>query len=321
MELEFIRWLRTQLRADPRVPLGPGDDAALLQFAPGQQVVATVDTVIDGVDFLSASTSPTVIGRKSLAINLSDLAAMGAKPVAALISFSFNRQQSLAFAQGLFLGIQVLAEEFDCAIAGGDTTVYDGPLSISITCLGQVAPGRAFLRSGAKPGDSLLVTGPLGGSILGHHLQFKPRVQESLWLQQHATINAAMDISDGLTLDATRLAQESHCGIVIDLAAIPISSAARELTQQNLSSGRDIRPEELRGFGPELFHALSDGEDFELLLAASPEEAARLCQMQPFSEQLVKIGTFCEEPGLWYETSSGTRLPLKPWGYVHGGNA
>lgn len=314
MELEFIRWLRQQLRPDARVPLGPGDDAALLKFSPQHQVVATVDTVIDGVDFLSTQVTPEEVGRKSLAINLSDLAAMGANPIAALLSISFSKGQSLPFAQRLFTGIRTLAEEFNCAIAGGDVSIYDGPLSISITCLGEVPTGKAFLRSGAKPGDALLVTGPLGGSILGHHLHFTPRVNEALWLRENATIHAAMDISDGLTLDASRLAQESACGIVLDLPSIPISEAARTLAAQEELPAKP----QPSAISPSLRHALGDGEDFELLLAVPPEEATRLIQLQPFASPLVKIGSFCKEPGLWYMSDSQERFPLEVRGYVHG---
>jgi len=314
MELEFIRWLRQQLRPDARVPLGPGDDAALLKFSPQHQVVATVDTVIDGVDFLFTQATPEEIGRKSLAINLSDLAAMGAAPVAALVSISFSKGQSLPFAQQLFTGIRTLADEFNCAIAGGDVSIYDGPLSISITCLGEVPTGKAFLRGGAKPGDALLVTGPLGGSILGHHLHFMPRVREALWLRENATIHAAMDISDGLTLDASRLAQESHCGIVFDLPSIPVSDAAHTLASQAQQPAKT----EPSAISSPLWHALGDGEDFELLLAVPPDEATRLIQLQPFSTPLVKIGSFCQEPGLWYMSDSQKRLPLEVHGYVHG---
>lgn len=321
MELEFIDWLRGEIRSSSQVPLGPGDDAALIQFTPGHQCVATVDTIIDQVDFLSAETSPASIGRKALAINLSDLAAMGAKPVAALVSIAFARNQDITFAKEVYRGLLTLAKDFNCSIAGGDTTVYDGPLSINITCLGEVLPGKAFLRSGAKPGDALLVTGQLGGSILGHHLHFTPRITEAQWLSQHAQISAAMDLSDGLGLDASRLAKESNCGIIIDLAALPVSAAAKKLATQSPTHKHATAFTQFSTATTERLHAFSDGEDFELLLAVSPPEADRLLSLQPLSVPLTRIGTFCAQPGLWATDSAGNLRSLPAKGYVHGENA
>jgi thiamine-monophosphate kinase len=232
MEHELIRWLIGRTSRHPQVPMGIGDDAALLQFTQGAQTVATTDMLMDGVDFVLGSDAPHRIGRKALAVNLSDLAAMAAKPVAALVSLAIPRSGvagggSLALAQQLYEGILPLAEEFGVALAGGDTNVWEGPLVLSITALGEVAPGKAFLRSGGKPGDELLVTGSLGGSRLAKQFDFTPRIREALQLGQIAAVHAAQDVSDGLLLDLSRLAAASGCGAELQLAQIPVFARRR----------------------------------------------------------------------------------------------
>jgi thiamine-monophosphate kinase len=229
--------------------------------------------------------------------------------VAAFVSVALPRSASLSLAHGLYEGMMSLANNYNMAIAGGDTNSWNGPLCINVMAVGEVPAGKALVRSGAKPGDALVVTGRLGGSILGHHFHFNPRVKEALKLASHYAIHAAMDISDGLSLDVWRMAQESRCGVVLDLAAIPVSSAAEELSQQRAD-----------GQTP-LDHALSDGEDFELLLALSPDEAERLLRDQPIGVPLTIIGRFIEQPGLFARDETGVERPLIPRGYEHGGGS
>jgi len=248
---------------------------------------------------------PAAIGHKALAVNLSDLAAMAAKPVAALVSLCLPRQGGESLARSLYGGILALAKQFDCAIAGGDTNSWDGPLVINVTALGEVPPNRAWRRSGALPGDRILVTGDFGGSILGKHMNFTPRVNEALWLAEHAEIHAAIDVSDGLSLDLSRLAEASSCGAVLDLSAIPLAAAAQQLAHE--------RNDGLTAFA----HALADGEDFELILAVPPREAERLTRQQPLGIPLTDIGLFCDEPGLWGLAADGVRKPLVPRGWEH----
>ena len=175
----------------------------------------TVDLLTDGVDFELSKVSARCVGRKALAVNLSDLAAMAARPVAALDALALPRSGALELAKELFEGILPLAEKHGVAIAGGDTNTWDGPLVISVTLCGEVAAG-AVRRDGARPGDGIVVTGALGGSILGHHFDFEPRVAEALWLADRFTLHAGMDVSDGLSLDLWRMAQASGCGAVLD---------------------------------------------------------------------------------------------------------
>src|SRR3954447_8134273 len=222
MELEFIRWLREHVPADPRAKLGLRDDAALFSLVGNPNVVVTTDLLTDGVDFRVGTDDLRRIGRQALGANLSDLAAMAAKPLAAFISVAIpqtgaNGKPPLEMAIGLYEGLIPLAREYDIAIAGGDTNTYEGPLVISITAIGQPLDCGALTRSGGHPGDWLLVTGSLGGSLLGHMFDFTPRVREASLLHEQYPLHAGIDISDGLALDASRLAAESGCGATLFL--------------------------------------------------------------------------------------------------------
>jgi thiamine-monophosphate kinase len=305
VESEFIAWLRQRLPPHPQLRLGIGDDAAILRLANAVDCVVTIDTLMDGVDFRLTECDPRRAGRKALAVNLSDLAAMAARPVAAVVSLVVPRENGKPLAVELYEGLLPLAQQFNVAIAGGDTNSWDGPLVISITAIGEVTQHGPWLRSGARPGDEILVTGSFGGSILGKHFDFQPRVNESLLLSANYRINAAIDVSDGLSLDLSRVAAESDCGAALDLNQIPIAADARRL-------------EETRGDGiTALEHALSDGEDFELILAVPPDEAQRLLADQPLDVPLTRIGRFVDQPSLWQQFSDGSRQPLAPRGYEH----
>jgi thiamine-monophosphate kinase len=308
MELDFINWLSANLPRSPLLRVGIGDDAAVLAWQSDANIVITADAVTEGVDFLLDEVNPKLIGHKALGVNLSDLAAMAAEPVAAVVSLVLPRNGSrdlyaLKLAQDIYLGMIPLAEAFNCTIAGGDTNTWEGPLVISITALGRTTPRGPLTRTGAKPGDALLVTGQLGGSILGRHLHVEPRIREALSLHERYDLHAGMDISDGLALDASRLATASRCGVAINLDSIPISPDALKLAT---TSGRSP-----------IDHALGDGEDFELLLAAPPNVAEQILADQPLDIPLTRIGTFVEQPGLWQIDAQGATKPLPPTGYQH----
>ncbi len=151
MELEFVKWLASQSKPHRHVALGIGDDAAVLELPAGSQTVVTTDMVTDGVHFHLRDHSAELIGRKAVAVNLSDLAAMAAEPVATFVSLNIPRTAPTTLPRELLAGMQHLAAEYDCPIAGGDTNVTDGPLVISVVAIGSVAPGRAWLRSGCNP--------------------------------------------------------------------------------------------------------------------------------------------------------------------------
>jgi thiamine-monophosphate kinase len=208
-------------------------------------------------------------------------------------------------ATALYDGLLPLAERYHLAIAGGDTNSWDGPLVVSVTLLGKVTEHGPLTRAGARPGDRIIVTGALGGSILGRHLDFEPRVREALLLADRYELHAGMDLSDGLALDLARLAAESGCGAAVDLGRIPISGDARQLASR-LNDG-----------STPLDHALSDGEDFELLLAVPPDEAERMLAEQPLDIPLTSVGEFIAEAGLWQYEAGRPRRPLEPRGYQH----
>jgi thiamine-monophosphate kinase len=312
MELEFIQWLRAHVPTDRRAKLGLSDDAALLSIPNGREAVVTTDLLTDGVDFELGKHSLTRIGRQALAANLSDLAAMAAKPHSAFISLALPRggganHTPLEMAIGLYEGILPLSAEFDIAIAGGDTNTYDGPLVLSVTAVGETIGRGPLTRSGGRPGDWLLVTGELGGSILGHMLDFTPRIHEALLLHERYELHAGIDISDGLALDASRLAKASGCGALLNLDRVPIS---RDAIQLSISEGAaDLQPAALK-------HALSDGQDFELLIAASPQVAEQVLNDRPTECAIAHVGKLISDPGLW-QTTVGERTPLEEIGWRH----
>jgi thiamine-monophosphate kinase len=307
LESELVDWLEKNLPTSKRIKIALGDDAAVIAASSADAVVTT-DMITDGVDFHLEQFDPQLVGRKALAVNLSDLAAMAALPVAAFVSLVLPRQgtkklSALELAIELYLGMAPLAQRHGITIAGGDTNTWDGPLAISVTAIGETTTRGPLTRSGAKVGDQILVTGTLGGSILGKHLEFDPRVADALLLHERYTLHAGMDISDGLALDASRLAKASGCGILLDLTLIPISDAAREVSK-------------LDGAAP-VQYALSDGEDFELLLVVPPDAAREILSEQPLSIPITRVGEVIEEPGLWQVTGDGNREPLEAKGYEH----
>jgi thiamine-monophosphate kinase len=307
LESELVSWLEQNLPTDSRLKIALGDDAAVIAAAVADSVVTT-DMLTDGVDFLLEQVDPQLVGRKALAVNLSDLAAMAAVPVAAFVSLVLpkhgtSKLPALDLAIQLYLGMVPLAAKHSITIAGGDTNTWDGPLAISVTAIGHTTSRGPLTRCGAKVGDQFLVTGTLGGSILGKHLEFEPRVTEALMLNKSFNLHAGMDISDGLAIDASRLAKASGTGILLDLESIPISDAARRVCQ-------------LDGGDP-LECALSDGEDFELLVAVPPDSAREILSTQPLTIPIVRIGEVIADPGLWQVSSNGHRLPLTPRGFEH----
>jgi thiamine-monophosphate kinase len=298
-EFAFIDWVRRHTPADPRVLLGPGDDTAVLRWPPDRPCLITTDMLLDGSCFVLAEAGARRVGRKAMAVNLSDIAAMAGKPVAVVVSVGLPRQGGRVLAEDLYAGLREVAAEFDTAVVGGDTNSWDGPLVISVTVLGEPTGRGPVTRAGASVGDWLLVTGPLGGSILGKHLDFTPRVREGMALHASADLHAMIDVSDGLAADVNHICEESRCGAVLWADRIPISDAARSLADR-----------------PALEHALGDGEDFELVFATTPGEARRLVAEQPVPGVTLSAIGKCVEHGLWIE-EGGQRRPLAPLGYVH----
>ncbi len=297
-EFDLINWVRGQQPA-PAVGGGavvvvpPGDDLAVLKWPADDLLVVGCDQVLDGVHFDAARHTPRQVGRKVMNRNLSDCAAMACLPAAAVVTVALPRGVGADYAKELYLGLRDAADPFGCPIVGGDTASWPGPLVVTVTIMGRSAGLKPVTRAGAKPGDAVYVSGPLGGSILGRHLTFEPRVALGRRLAPDLGITSMIDLSDGLSRDLGHLCRESGVGAVIDAAAIPIHDDAILLMQRD-------------GRAP-LDHALNDGEDYELLFTA------------PRGERLVvtRIGTITSEPGVWLQTDKG-REPLEPKGWEHG---
>jgi thiamine-monophosphate kinase len=222
-----------------------------------------------------------------------------------VVALALPRQGGMDLAVALYEGLLPLAEHYGVMIAGGDTNSWDGPLAVCVTLLGRVTGHGPLRRSGAVPGDRILVTGSFGGSILGRHLDFEPRVNEALLLAERYRLHAGIDVSDGLSIDVAHLADESGCGALLSIDRVPVADDARRLAER-LDDG-----------STPLDHALGDGEDFELALAVPPDEAERMLAEQPLRVPLASIGHCVAEPGLWREEANGKRVPLARRGYQH----
>lgn len=306
MEQSFLAYLRGRCRSLPQVAVGIGDDAAVIdptvtEGTAGLQTIACTDQIIDGVDFLSDQHSLADIGYKSMAINLSDIAAMGATPRSALVTLSLPKKNATRIAGDVYEGILESANEFGVAIAGGDISTYDGPLAISVTLLGEVAAGTAWLRSGAQVGDAILVSGSVGGSLHGRHLRPSARIDLANQLRQRVKVTAAIDISDGLSIDMDRLLAKSGVGVELNIDSIPIHQDAVFLSQ---TSGRSS-----------FEHAWSDGEDFELLVTMSQSDADKIEPID-LGTPLTQIGKLTSRTGLW-KVDQGRHERLAPQGFVH----
>ncbi|MGC4073156.1 MAG: thiamine-phosphate kinase [Nibricoccus sp.] len=241
------RWLGD---VSPPAPLGIGDDCAILPPSKKAQAI-TVDPVIYLRHF-DDLIPPRAVGAKLLKRNLSDLAAMGARPRAAVVALTLDSHTRLDWLEKFYRGLAGCARMYGVSIVGGDIAQADKVLAASLTLIGEASGPRMLTRAGARTGDWIYVTGPLGGSLLGKHHRFTPRLAEGAWLAARSEVRAMMDLSDGLAKDLHALTPRS-AEPALDPKLVPVSSAARQLARQSKRTP--------------LAHALGDGEDFELLFA------------------------------------------------------
>jgi thiamine-monophosphate kinase len=306
-EFELIERLTRSLPTNDSVVVGAGDDCAVLDVGLGDRLLLfKTDAVVQGIHFTN-ETPPEKIGRKALARCLSDVAAMAGAPTAALVTIALPGKFDVAFVENIYAGINALAKEHGVAIVGGESTTNPERLLISVTLIGFVPRGTLLLRAGAKPGDAIFVTGELGGSIAGKHLDFEPRLAEARWLAEHFPIHALMDVSDGLAGDLHHILNASKVGAELLKSAIPISRAAKEICRRGDAAK------------PALVAALTDGEDFELLLTVAGKQAVPL--LDAWKRQFPKlrlscIGKIIAGTGLKLRDQTGVR-PLVAHGYVH----
>lgn len=299
-ESSLIAFIRSVSGFDPAlVPVGPGDDMAVVRCGDQDLLVAT-DQVLDGVHFLLADHGPRAAGRKAMARNLSDVAAMAAEPLAAVATVALPRGFAENAAKELYAGLRELGDAFACPLVGGDIGTWDGALAVSLTILARCGPRGAVLRSGARAGDAICVTASLGGGWHGeHHLTFTPRVREALALAERCELHAMIDISDGLAADLGHICEMSGVGADVDAAAVPISQAGRE------------RPDPLAA-------ALGDGEDYELLFTLPAADAESLMTDQSLATPVARIGTIVAGPARTLILPDGRRAELAASGWEHG---
>ena len=312
-EFEFINWLRQRTAKLPGqgIKIGIGDDMAQVQL-PGQEVLVCCDMILDGVHFDSGKHSYRQIGYKALACNLSDCAAMAARPIAALISVVLPEQIDMDRAKELYLGMEGLCRQFNCPIIGGDTTSWSGKLAIDVTVLALAGKSGPIRRQGARIGDLIFVTGKLGGSILGKNMDFEPRIDHACWLGENWSVHAMIDISDGLAADLKHICDESGVGAVLEQQLLDgaVSAAAVQLADQEGSCGQDGQDGRNA-----LEHALYDGEDYELIVVCDPKLSME--RIPPLDLVLIPIGRIGSKQGIWLEGIDGRTVELHVHGYEH----
>ncbi len=295
-ELQLIAKLKTLCPSNESIILGIDDDAAILRPTLRATLVCA-DMLMDGVHFQIDEAGPQAIGHKALAVNLSDIAAMGGKALSAFVSLALPRRlANESFIIDFYRGMSRLANEFGVAIAGGDTNIWDGPLVVNVTVVGEAHTKGAVKRSGAQVGDTIFVTGALGGSIHAHHLVFQPRLAEARALMDAFTLHSMTDISDGLAKDLRTVTGQSSVSAYLDRSAIPIREILKE------------QPDALK-------KALSDGEDFELCFTLGPEDSLRLQNDSRF-DFCSAIGEIRAGSGIFWKDDHSAM----DWqGFEHGG--
>lgn len=306
-EFELIQRLTHNLPTNESVVLGAGDDCAVLDVGAGDRLLLfKTDAVVEGVHF-TKETPPEKIGRKALARCLSDIAAMAGSPTAAVVTIALPKQFEPEFVEKIYAGLNELARQHSVAIVGGETTTNPERVLISVALIGSVPRGKALLRSGAKVGDAIFVTGELGGSLAGKHLDFEPRLAEARWLAEHFPIHALMDVSDGLAGDLRHILAASKVGAQLLKSAVPISRAAKEIAKRGDAAK------------PAFVAALTDGEDFELLFTVAAKTAVPLLDAWkkkfPYL-RLSCIGKIVKGDGITLRDKTGAHS-LTAHGYVH----
>ncbi|MDP6544200.1 MAG: thiamine-phosphate kinase [Phycisphaerae bacterium] len=301
-ELEFIEWIQGRSNFDAtKVPVGPGDDCAIVRLGDSDLLVTT-DQALDGVHFVLAEHGPRAAGRKVMARSLSDVAAMATVPLAAVATATLPREFPSTDAEELYRGMRGLADEYHCPLVGGDVASWDGPLCLTSTVFarraGVTGGVEPVLRSGAKVGDAVCVTGTLGGAWKSRkHLEFTPRIAEAVELAISCRIRSMIDISDSLARDLQHICTASGVGAEIVASDVPLNP--------------DLETAALQA-------ALHDGEDYELLFTVSQAWARKLCDRQPLSIPITRIGTIVEGEGLTLIDANGERNILEPIGWEHG---
>jgi thiamine-monophosphate kinase len=299
-EFALIDWIRSQSRFDEDVVLvGPGDDCAVVACG-GEPLLIGADQVLDGVHFRLDEHGPLAGGRKAMLRNLSDLAGMAAEPLAATATVCLPRDADSDTAEAIYRGLREAGDAHGCPLVGGDVAAWDHPLAISVTVLGRPGGIEPVLRSGARAGDVVCVTGRLGGAWrTRRHLEFTPRIAEARALAEAVELHAMIDLSDGLSSDLRHICRASRRSAEIDAADVPVHADA-----------------------PDLAAAMNDGEDYELLFTCAKEDAERIAGDALLACGVTAIGWMRDPAGgdgmAFLHETDGTTHPLEPGGWEHG---
>lgn len=311
----------------PDVLIGLGDDVAVLSMQGNDLLLATIDIQVEGVHFLPQLITPEQLGRRALAINLSDIAAMGGQPTFALVSLALPLDTEVDWVERLYRGMRTLADQYGVAIVGGNMTRSPAPISVDVALLGRVQREYLLTRSGARPGDQVLVTGQLGdaaaglqlaqqphlplsaadhGALLMRYLTPTPRVREGMLIARAQCATAMIDLSDGLSSDIGHICERSRVGVRIEAAQVPIAPAV-----QQVATLLGVSPWQL---------ALSGGDDYELCLTAPAEAVPELMRSikRETGTLLTVIGEILPSAaGRWLILPDGQELALEERGWEH----
>jgi len=307
-EKSLIKRIRRRVRSGASIITGIGDDCAVLRMPAGHQLLVTTDFTLENVHFRREWHPPEVVGWRCLTRGLSDIAAMGGEPRAAFLSMALDRRVPQKWVNRFLAGLLEAADEFRVPLAGGDTAQSAGGIQADIVVVGSVPKGTAVLRSGARPGDQIYVTGELGGSSAAiarmregkvraadyeRHFHPAARVEVGRWLRRRGLASAMIDVSDGLSTDLEHICEESGVGAEIEVATIPRAQVGRPAQQV----GFDL--------------ALHGGEDYELLFTSARKIPAKVAGVQ-----VTRIGRITRRRGM-VRVEDGRRQGLSAHGWEH----
>ena len=305
-EVKLIQTITADLPTRSDTLVGAGDDCAVIGNGKEYSLLLKTDAVVEGIHFQKSDPADKV-GHKALARALSDIAAMAGEPNSAVITLGLPKDYDQGWVEKFYEGLNALAKSFEGAIVGGETVCSPDRIFCSVALTGKVANDKAVLRKNARVRDAIFVTGELGGSIEGKHLDFTPRIKEAKWLAKSFDLHAMIDLSDGLGGDLHCICQASGVGAELWSDYLPVSRAAK------------IRAKQGDAAKPAVVAAMTDGEDFELLFCINPADAVKLKDQwhELFPETPIScIGKIMEQPGVLLKDKQGVR-PLTWHGYDH----